>query len=272
MNAVDELLERFLSGEATADETVELQKLLRADAGNRRRLVDAFLLDVQLFKALACAAPASPPIQTKWRRVASWIAAAAVLLVTIGGLTFYFWPSEHSSRLDSGQVRVEGVQLTEIPDGKNFIVGGDKPAFLRLSDGSHAVLDVQTEGVIHGEKGEARQVVELSHGGGTFNVKDGASNFRVDTPLGSVTAIGTEFSVRLRKKSPAKDKGPHRVLLDVSVAQGSVNVNSAGADHVLAAGKNRVFGDDGEQNNRDDGEQNNGQRNQGNQGNQGKKK
>ncbi len=272
MNAVDELLERFLSGGATADEIVELEKLLRADAGNRRRLAGAFLLDVQLFKALACAAPAPPPIQTTWRRVASWVAAAAVLLLTVGGLTFYFWPSEHSSRLDSGQVRVEGVQQTEIPDGKVFIVGGDKPAVLHLSDGSRAVLDVQTEGVIHGEKGAARQVVELAHGGGTFNVKDVANTFRVDTPVGSVTALGTEFSVRLRKKSPAKDKGPHRVLLDVSVTHGSVNVNSAGADHVLAAGKNRVFGDDGEQNNRDDGEQNNGQRNHGKQGNQGNQK
>src|SRR5262245_32518101 len=119
---LDELLDRFQAGEAAASEISELENLLRADAGNRRRLVDAILLDVQLYKAFAGIVPATPPraipIRT-WRRVVPWAVAAAILLVVGSLATYLCWPEGGaSSHLDSGQVRVAGnSSASDVPEG-----------------------------------------------------------------------------------------------------------------------------------------------------------
>jgi ferric-dicitrate binding protein FerR (iron transport regulator) len=269
---LDELLERFQAGEATAAELSELESLLRNQASNRRRLVIALLLDVHLHKAFAgivpSAAVGATPNRT-WRRVATWAVAAAILL-TLGSLaSTYFWPeSAPTSHLDSGHVRVAGASsVVDVPEGKYFEVTGDVPAVLRLSDGSRAAFEPRTQGIVHGKQGAARQVVEMTEGAGTFNVQKSQNQFRVDTPAGSVTALGTEFTVKLRPAAKKKEETKNRLTMAVSVAEGSVRVNANGQDQVLTAGKNRVFGDDGDQNNRDDGQQNN--QNQGKQGMQG---
>ena len=76
-----------------------------------------------------------------------------------------------------------------------------------------------------------------------------------------MTALGTEFTVRVYSSAKRPVRTP-KLVLAVSVAEGSVKVDAQGKASILAAGQQRVFGDDGDQNNHDDGDQNN----QGNQG------
>jgi ferric-dicitrate binding protein FerR (iron transport regulator) len=91
-------------------------------------------------------------------------------------------------------------------------------------------------------------------------VTHGLGQFRVETPVGAVTALGTEFSVRLRPAG--RDKG--NLWMAVNVTDGSVQVDAGNKSFKLSVGDRRVFGDDGEQNNVDDGDQNN--QNDGDQG------
>jgi hypothetical protein len=60
--------------------------------------------------------------------------------------------------------------------------------------------------------------------------------FRVDTSVGRIAVLGTEFTVELRKQ---KKGGP---ALAVSVASGRVRVESGGVTKELGAGESRVFG------------------------------
>jgi ferric-dicitrate binding protein FerR (iron transport regulator) len=102
---------------------------------------------------------------------------------------------------------------------------------------------------VRGKVGDVREVVELTQGRGTFHVAHGAGQFRVETSLGTVTALGTEFTVELRS-------GKGKRTLRVAVTAGTVEVFNNGKRRVLSAGQRRAFGDDGEQNDRDDGDQN----------------
>jgi ferric-dicitrate binding protein FerR (iron transport regulator) len=262
----DTLLERYQSGEATPAEVVELEKLLRQDAGLRTIFVEHTLLEVQLKKAFshegfASVAPApSRSLLERFRRIGPWTAAAAAILVISGALVLFWGRAEAGNTVLSGQVAINGVAAGKIPDRTPFEVIGNKPALIRLADGSRAEVSPSSKAEIQGRSGETRQVVKLTKGAGKFQVTHGAGQFRVETPVGAVVALGTEFTVKLR--SPPKAGGPKppakgSLLMAVTVTDGAVEVDTRNKTYKLAVGDRRFFDDDGEQNNVDDGDQNN---------------
>jgi ferric-dicitrate binding protein FerR (iron transport regulator) len=257
------LLERYQSGDATPDEVTELEGFLRADPDKRRRLVECFLLEVQLRKVGSSILPVTEKPQTprgRFRRVVVWVTAtAAAVALTVGAVLWFASGRKQlpASEVLAGRVSVGGGTVERVPAGAWFEVAGDTAAVIRLADGSRAELEPASEAALHGRVGEVREVVELSRGGGAFQVAHGGGLFRVETPAGTVTALGTAFSVRLQPRRELKTGTKRKPALAVAVTEGSVRVDADGQSVVIAAGQGRVFGDDGDQNNRNDGDRNN---------------
>jgi len=261
------LLDRYQSGEATPAEVAELGQLLRTDPALRTVLVEHHLLQAQLYKAGAASAKDAKVVpRLHHRRLVRWLVAALLLLALGLGLVSVI--ARLGSEVVAGQVLVDGVPVSRIPDGAEFTVAGSTSAVIRLADGSQAAFDPASKAIIRGRSDEIRQGVELAQGGGKFQVAhaDGSS-FRVRTSVGSVTALGTEFTVLLEAK-PKKTGQGKKLGLAVAVIEGSVQVDVAGKSFVLQVGDNRRFEDDGDQNNVDDGQKND--KDQGNQQNQNK--
>src|SRR4051812_1969864 len=74
------LLDRYQTGEATADELTELDRLLRADAAKRRVLVERTLLEVQLRRFFSGIAPTRRPGRRRLTRRVLFVVAAIILL------------------------------------------------------------------------------------------------------------------------------------------------------------------------------------------------
>jgi hypothetical protein len=124
-----------------------------------------------------------------------------------------------------------------------FPVASDAPAAIRLVDGSAVELAPATKARLLGKHDGVRQAVELGRGAGKFKVVAGGGTFRVETAMGNVSVLGTEFSVKLEPRSRREGrKRGGRLLLSVSVTEGSVSVRAEGKNTVLRAGENRVFG------------------------------
>lgn len=245
------LLDRFQGGEATPEELAELEALLRAHPEKRRILVERLLLEVQLYKAFNGIAPVQPapatPVRLGWF-VPIGSAAAVLLLALSAWLIFYPYLGTRAgpaSVIESGQVRAGNATVSRIASDVPFFVEGTDVAVVRLSDGSRAELDPATEAVVHTRAGAARPIVKLVQGGGKFTVPSGQGQFRVETPLGTVAVLGTEFKVKIGTRKDAT--GKETPSLAVAVLSGKVEVQSGGKAHVLAAGSNRVFPEADEQ-------------------------
>jgi ferric-dicitrate binding protein FerR (iron transport regulator) len=251
------LLALYQGGEAKPTEVEELESMLRADAALRGLFVERFLLEAHLFKTFSAFAPgekvAVRPL-VLLRRIGGGLAAAAVLLA-IGALLL--WPAGRNQALAhevvAGRVAVGGVPTERIPDGAQFEVVSDTAAIISLPNGSEAELNPASTANIHVGDG---QTIELVRGGGRFRVRSG-ERFRVNTPAGTVTALGTDFSVTLRprvKQGNGTGAGQAIPALAVAVAAGTVGVDAGGQNYVVTAGQSRFFGDDGDRNQKDDGQ------------------
>lgn len=154
------------------------------------------------------------------------------------------------SEVVSGSVLVAGVPSAAIPLGAAISVAGEKPAVIRLGDGSQAELEPGASAVLQGRTSGMRQLIELAKGSGTFRVEHAHGDFRVATALGSVTAVGTEFSVRIvppqrsgetvSEKAATQSRG---ATMAVAVLEGTVQVESGGRTVLVHHGENVVFGD-----------------------------
>lgn len=244
----DYLMHRYFAGEElTEEQRTALNERLRRFPRLRKRFAEMAFEQASLRDALAVseaipilivpkaaeepvAAPLLkplPPAETK--AAPRWImpvAAAAIVLVSI--LVWSLSGPGAPYEVVSGDVKVEGAKVE---------VSAAAPALFRMKDGSEARLAPSTSAVFHGRKDDARQVVEIARGGGTFKVAKAPDSFRVDTPAGRVLVLGTEFTVDLRKQK----KGPP--ALAVSVVSGKVRVDFGGKGRDLGPGESRVFGE-----------------------------
>jgi ferric-dicitrate binding protein FerR (iron transport regulator) len=247
------LLDRYQSGTAILAETAELESLLRADPALRRVLAERYLLEVQLHKAFAATAPATVPVPATsriLRRAIGWLVAAMLLLGIGLGLALWLGrtpPTQAANDVLAGEVRVGGMVVTQVPEEARLEVAGDVPAVVRLKDRSQAELNPASQAVLHGPRDGLRQSVELIQGAGNFKVASGGGKFQVQTGAGTVSALGTEFSVKLQQRGKSEKKkreSSGRQVMTVTVTEGSVKVETKGKSTVLGAGETRTFGDD----------------------------
>jgi tetratricopeptide (TPR) repeat protein len=263
-----ELIQKHLDGIATEAELDRLGRALVEDPEAAEALADAARAEVFMRRHLGdgvalvpvAALFTPPPVPTqavpstngrgaaaaprrapRWSRL-KW-AAVALLLLAAGAVMLYRARREAAPHeVVSGQALVDGNRASWAPDGALVEAVGDGGATIRLADGSSVELGRSSKAVLHGPRAEARQVVELLQGEGRFRVTHGGGRFRVETPAGTVTALGTEFSVQLR--SAPKGAGDGNLALAVTVTDGLVRVEYKGRQAVLWAGERRLFGDD----------------------------
>lgn len=269
-------LQKYRDGALSDDELAQLQAALLAERALAERFAQVTRTDALLESLLSQDAAARHvaalvqqieqmepggrlPAARRRTRAASrlgWAAAAAALLV-LGGLGVWWAamsvgnpsPADNVSHaVVAGQVLVNGSAAERLRDGTALVVGPSAPAVIRLADGSEAQLQSSTRAVLHGRRDAVRQVVELLKGGGTFRVTQGAGRFRVETGVGSVTALGTEFSVELLPDQPPPGAPRNRRddALQVSVASGIVEVEYGRHMLLMAGGEEALFRDDRE--------------------------
>lgn len=236
---LDELVDAHLLGELSPQQAEELQQELRTDSDARRLFVQSILLDAHLHRlarsevdAGAMSGNAAAPRRVMRLR---WLAAAAMLLIAIGAAAWFHFARpgpDTLARVSSGTVLVNGQPSDRVPEGATLSVAGSGPATIRLPDGSQATLDPSTRLVVRGRVDGVRQLLRLISGGGQFQVPNGGGQFRIDTPAGSVTVLGTQFTVAIRSPD----------VLFVSVLTGTVRFDHDGKAFTLSTGQSRLFG------------------------------
>lgn len=139
-----------------------------------------------------------------------------------------------SPQLTSGQLLIDGKPAAQIALHQPVRVAVGAPAVLRLGDGSQATLAPASEATLLGRVGDVRQVIQLARGAGEFSVTHGGGQFRVDTPAGTVTALGTQFSVVVHGprpaaagRDPARDGAREGAVRDSVPREGSARDASA---------------------------------------------
>ncbi|HUE73929.1 MAG TPA: FecR family protein [Pirellulaceae bacterium] len=186
-------------------------------------------------------------VRPRLRRFKSWQWSAAACLLVVIGVVSYFatvdgnrFREESTHEVVAGTVEINGVKLSRIPEQTTFDVTGESSALIDLADGSRAELSPGSIATIRGQVSESRQVVALHRGSGRFVVEKGESQFRVDTPAGGVTALGTEFTVKVfsDEEALAAERKPAMI---VGVITGLVEVDYANETFPLALGDDRIF-------------------------------
>jgi ferric-dicitrate binding protein FerR (iron transport regulator) len=257
----DFLIHRYLDGLASAAEEAEFGRLLAADA----RVADAFARATRMDAALeelfvdgrdrrsaaaivdAVAEPQAPAVPVRWSL--RWVAAAALLLALGTGILYLMRNRQQPPvtlaanpvyAVAAGRVLVDGVEDGQIHDGAEVEVVGDQAAVILLADGARAELAPATKAVIrHG------RVIELNEGSGQFQVAEAAGRLHVETPVGKVSAAGTEFAVELEPwEREATDEPMSQqvaMALIVGVLSGNVDVHYGDRHYPLGIGENRVY-------------------------------
>lgn len=259
MNRTHELIQKYLDDCASVAELAELGRLLAASPDAADALAYVSRMEAALtahFPEEGAILPipalgGSHPVASRrgawgWAPLAGL--AAAVLLLAVGAALVSRPRHGEAAPHDvvSGRILVNGVEADLIPAGSQIEVAGEEAAVIRLADGARAELAPATKAVLSGRAGTAWQVLELSRGGGRFQLEQGGRQFRVHTPVGTLTARDTEFSIELR---PADEQGVESMsdmalLLTVAVLTGQVEVQSKGQNFVLAPGESWVFAAD----------------------------
>lgn len=152
------------------------------------------------------------PARGRWRVIASFAAAAAIVVAGIG-----VWNDRHPAA--AAPIAAAATYATAI---------GERDS-VRLADGSTVILGPSSRLDVAAGFGRASREVEL-HGEGYFAVvHDAAHPFTVHAGSATIVDVGTTFTVR-------DDAG---AALRVAVTSGSVRVSRAGSGDggvVLAAG------------------------------------
>lgn len=261
------LLSHQLDGGLNALETANLERHLGRCPACLAVAEDFWRQDRQLAEMHSAALVDEFAQQIRWKlrrsrtRGARWATAVAALAAAVVLATFGFRRAWQPGTIDkppaapangqlvqvqSGDVLVDGVPAETFGDGSSVQVVGERPAVVRLVDGSEAQFEPGTTAIVHGRRAGVREWIELDEGAGTFRVEKAHGQFQVTTELGRVTALGTEFSVGLRPSTNLGDltMRMRNALLAVAVLSGVVQVEYNGQTFVLGGGESRVFGDE----------------------------
>jgi ferric-dicitrate binding protein FerR (iron transport regulator) len=253
-----ELLEKHLDQVADDAELAELDRMLSSDPA----AADALARLADFETALSSSTPLSMDFKIersgpKWpaakKRKWAWVAAAGILLAL--GLTgaWFAWQRSDSTKMaenppaaeeEAGRLVIDAKGDSQVPLRQRVEAPADKPALVALPDGARTELSPASVAIFHGKVGDVRELVELIEGTGSFRVQKGKGEFRVQTIVGNVTALGTEFKVGLQLPERAKDDRKKTMpvwLLEVDVSEGSVQVETWREKAVLVAPARQVF-------------------------------
>lgn len=217
----EELLRAWQDGDASPAELAELAEFVQGDPSRRRALVEAALLEAQLYSFYGARSGARPipeitpepagAVRPR-RKMAERAAAGILLAVCVAGVAHLLGRS--------GELR----------EGQAVAARRSDPRALRFRNGAEGTLEP-------GATGRGREDgFELDSGRGRFRVPAG-SFFRVVTPAGTVEASSSEFEVALRALS-----GEDRPELVVAVGAGRAFVEAWGFREVVPAGRSETFG------------------------------
>jgi len=166
------------------------------------------------------------------------VTAFAVVCVLAGWWTVGRYPEPQATGsyklLDATEVRRGAVLVTE-----------DQPASLALGGYCQVRLEPNTKLRIEGKR-DAEQVF-LEKGAVQCDVTPGRGAFAVCSRAGTVSVVGTSFSVKLLERKGAETLGSIRKtawVLAVAVTAGSVSVEHNGGVFNLLAGSQQIFGEE----------------------------
>ena len=276
---LSELIQKHLDSTISADEFRELQRRITADPLAADAFIKACRMDAMLTEQFveskrmeesAVVAQRAidqlshgddyipmPPRHTRWPLGAIALAAAILIATGVGvwialqpdkpiPLPYQFGPTH---QLVSGRALIDGEEGKPIKNGSRIDVL-DEAATIALADGSRLELSRASSAIVRGGVGDLRQVIALLSGGGKFQVAKGDNRFQIETPIGPVIVLGTEFELQLQRHDEELWKGEEDMrireimTLSVIVLGGSVQVEVGGEQVILGAGENRIFADE----------------------------
>ncbi|MEN3942756.1 LamG-like jellyroll fold domain-containing protein [Prosthecobacter sp. SYSU 5D2] len=190
---LDELANRYLDGQASAEEVLQLDHLLRTQAASRRHFADLANLDSALAEQAAGwePQPLSKPAPAKPLRTAPsrlCLAAAATIAVLI--TSAWWWQS--STHIYATVAR--GIGLTEFPQGmeiyrKHYSIQSGTVEFI-TARGARVVIEAPASFQF-----ASAQLLHLKQGRLAADVPPAAKGFTVITPTGKAVDLGTKFGV-----------------------------------------------------------------------------
>jgi ferric-dicitrate binding protein FerR (iron transport regulator) len=194
-----QLIQRYLTGEATDAEIAELDRLLAGDPALRKKLIfeagtDAGLREIALERA-AQGTPAETKTISPLFRPAAWLAAAAaVVLLGALGWTQLSRPRVIAT-LVSGENAAWESSLPTAP-GSALTAGYLKLtsgiATIRFRSGAQMILEAPSHVVL-----KTAMRGQLLAGSAVFDVPPSAHGFVMEAPGGYAVDHGTQFAVRV---------------------------------------------------------------------------
>ncbi|MFN7565032.1 MAG: hypothetical protein ACK5TH_24915, partial [Prosthecobacter sp.] len=214
----NELIQRYLHGEATDAEIAELDRLLASDPALRRRLIVETGIDAGLCE-IARERASQPPVPVRRRSVwLSWHPLAAAVVVVLGGLVWWLMPG---SSTELGTI-TQMMNVESSGEGAGLAVGqGLKAGRVMLNRGAMEIrlsngVTLLCEGP--GELELLSPMRALLHSGQVVvRVPQNAIGFQMDAASARVVDLGTEFAM---KAGPGLET-------DVQVFEGVVEASAA---------------------------------------------
>ncbi len=222
---LDEQIQRYLDGLATAEEVQQLQNILLTQPDARRLFADLANLDAALAEQAAgwdspVQAKSAKPLRTSISHL--WLAAAATLALCITGT--WWWQSSNAVHATvahgiGSSVFSEGMQI----HGAAYEMEAGTVEFI-TARGAKVVIEAPAS-----FRFENGQRLRLERGRVAADVPPSAKGFTVVTPSGQAVDLGTQFGVDVPQQGQA----------EIHVFKGEVIAQSSkgGKSHSLKDGQ-----------------------------------
>lgn len=263
-NELELLIEGFLNGELSDSESRRLAGLIESDPAAARAFDAALHTEALLRSAHAERAvparihkmaehalarrenPFAIPVRT-------WVGVAAMLILSVTAVLCYKYIPRNSESapgatftVAAGRVWVDGSEPRVVSENQWVNVSPDGPARFKSQAGNEIELDANTGALLR------KDGAKLLNGSGTFNVKSGSPEFKLETQQGTVRSSAGEFTVKLQTPSSSIKQGDPKMntkkigaALLVTVLAGTAQVEVAGKSFPrLTAGMSRAYGDE----------------------------
>lgn len=203
----NELIQRYLTGEATGEEIAELDRLLAGDKALRRKLIieagtDAGLREIALERVAQPSVSAPKTVARFYRPIAWLAAAAAVILMGVVSWTEFSRPRVVATLL-SGENASWESSLPTTPGSKltpGYLKLTSGIATIQFKSGAKVVLEAPAHLVL-----ETPMRGRLLAGSAVIDVPKQAIGFVMEAPGGYAVDFGTQFAVSVNAAGDSSD-------------------------------------------------------------------